>query len=118
VALQRKTDELPNLPIALFSLIRAALGFNLSSAPEFLTSHPRPATLNKIKSGIFEAEMVAWNMSQGHVDEFWRIREMKLKPWQTHKEGSVKVKIFNRMCSLSRLDLLTTTCFPIQTRDR
>ncbi|KAA1122412.1 hypothetical protein PGTUg99_037495 [Puccinia graminis f. sp. tritici] len=68
------------------SLIRAALGFNLSSAPEFLTSTPRPATLKKIESGIFEAEMVAWNLSQGHVDEFWRIREMKLKPWQTHTE--------------------------------
>ncbi|KAH9443615.1 hypothetical protein Pst134EA_032525 [Puccinia striiformis f. sp. tritici] len=29
--------------------------------------------------------MVAWNKSQCQVDEFWRISELKLKPWQKPK---------------------------------
>lgn len=63
--------------------IRAALGLHFSTPSAFLMSHPRLDTLKKIKSGIFEAEMVAWNMSEGKVDEFWRIAELKLKPWQS-----------------------------------
>jgi len=66
-------------------LIRAALGLPSSSPSASLTPHPRPTTLENVKSGIFEAEMVAWNMSREQVDEFWRINELKLKPWQKLK---------------------------------
>lgn len=30
--------------------------------------------------------MVAWDMSNGHVDEFWRISELKLMPWQSVRQ--------------------------------
>ncbi|OAV99744.1 hypothetical protein PTTG_00480 [Puccinia triticina 1-1 BBBD Race 1] len=63
-------------------LIRATLGLHSKTTPESLGSLSRPKTHEQIKSGIFEAEMVAWNMDQGQVDEFWRIRELKKKPGQ------------------------------------
>ncbi|PLW58699.1 hypothetical protein PCANC_00264 [Puccinia coronata f. sp. avenae] len=62
-------------------LIRATLGLQSSSTSELLESHPRPTTFQSIESGIFEAEMVAWNLAKDQVDEFWRISEMKNTPW-------------------------------------
>ncbi|KAH9462629.1 hypothetical protein MJO28_002604 [Puccinia striiformis f. sp. tritici] len=67
------------------NVIRAALGLDSDSTSEDFVSNPRPDILEPITSGIFEAEMVAWNKSQCQVDEFWRISELKLKPWQKPK---------------------------------
>ncbi|KAI9618950.1 hypothetical protein H4Q26_012207 [Puccinia striiformis f. sp. tritici PST-130] len=67
------------------NVIRAALGLDSDSTSEDFVFNPRPDTLEPITSGIFEAEMVAWNKSQCQVDEFWRISELKLKPWQKPK---------------------------------
>ncbi|POW05905.1 hypothetical protein PSHT_10595 [Puccinia striiformis] len=67
------------------NVIRAALGLDSDSTSEDLYSIHVRTLLEPITSGIFEAEMVAWNKSQCQVDEFWRISELKLKPWQKPK---------------------------------
>lgn len=63
--------------------IRAALGLSLIGSCKLIDKNPRPGDKPKIVSGIFEAEMVAWNLTKQRVDEFWRISELKRKPWKT-----------------------------------
>ncbi|EGG05477.1 uncharacterized protein MELLADRAFT_107575 [Melampsora larici-populina 98AG31] len=74
--------------------IRAALGLSLITSCKLIDQNPRPSNKPKIVSGIFEAEMVAWNLTKQHVDEFWRISELKRKPSRSkgHKSTQKVIK--------------------------
>ncbi|KAG0144175.1 hypothetical protein CROQUDRAFT_134532 [Cronartium quercuum f. sp. fusiforme G11] len=92
--------------------IRAALGLDSESPTKLSIDHPRPRDKTLIISGIFEAEMVAWDMSRGHVDEFWRISELKNKPWQSIRrldnETQRYVETFTQDFSESLLEGMNT----------
>lgn len=55
--------------------------------------------------------MVAWNKSRGQVDEFWRINQLKLKPWQKLKDIDHKSRDINTQGLSDRESRHLAICF-------